>query len=379
MLKLEENKRLINFIDFVRWSAALLVLLNHARGLLFVEYDMLQSSSVFARAFYFLTGFGHQSVVIFFVLSGFLVGGKLLGRIQSNTFNARAYFTDRLTRLYIVVLPALLITLATDYGGGQIFNGQGLYSALPAAFGGYAPAQNISAGIFLGNAAFLQTITVPTLGSNGPLWSLAYEFWYYLLAPLLFWGLLGKGNLPLRLLCLLAVAAGLLLLRGQVGLYFPLWLFGAAIVYFTNKLPLIGHPLPAIALTLALMAVGRLNLLPAVPADYLLALTFALSLQALYVRANKTAFLARANQILAGFSFSLYAIHFPLIVLMATGLLSGRAGYQQYDQVGLSSLLPYAGVVLVLMLIAYVFGQLTEKNTGRLRSYLGKRLKLASR
>jgi peptidoglycan/LPS O-acetylase OafA/YrhL len=164
-----------------------------------------------------------------------------------------------------------------------------------------------------------------------------------------------------------------------VGLYFPMWLFGAAIVYFQAKLPLIGHPLLAIGLTLALMAAGRLILLPAVPADYLLALAFALSLQALYVRANRGAFLARANQVLASFSFSLYAIHFPLIVLMATGLLAGRAGYQQYDQVGPNSLLPYAGVVLALMLIAYVFGQLTEKNTGRLRAYLGKRLKLAPR
>jgi hypothetical protein len=34
------------------------------------------------------------------------------------------------------------------------------------------------------NAFFLQTIAGPTFGSNGPLWSLAYEWWYYVLFPL---------------------------------------------------------------------------------------------------------------------------------------------------------------------------------------------------
>ena len=34
------------------------------------------------------------------------------------------------------------------------------------------------------NAFFLQTIVGPTFGSNGPLWSLAYEWWYYVLFPL---------------------------------------------------------------------------------------------------------------------------------------------------------------------------------------------------
>ena len=46
-----------------------------------------------------------------------------------------------------------------------------------------AIAQALTAPVFLGNAAFLQRILVPELGTNGPLWSLANEFWYYLLFP----------------------------------------------------------------------------------------------------------------------------------------------------------------------------------------------------
>jgi hypothetical protein len=35
---------------------------------------------------------------------------------------------------------------------------------------------------FLGNFAFLQTICVPIFGTNGPMWSLANEFWYYIIS-----------------------------------------------------------------------------------------------------------------------------------------------------------------------------------------------------
>ena len=33
--------------------------------------------------------------------------------------------------------------------------------------------------VLLGNLAFQQTITVPAWSSNGQMWSLAYEFWFY--------------------------------------------------------------------------------------------------------------------------------------------------------------------------------------------------------
>jgi peptidoglycan/LPS O-acetylase OafA/YrhL len=45
-------------------------------------------------------------------------------------------------------------------------------------------APNYTATTFVGNLAFLQTIAVPIFGTNGPMWSLANEFWYYLIFPL---------------------------------------------------------------------------------------------------------------------------------------------------------------------------------------------------
>ena len=47
------------------------------------------------KAFYFLTGLGHQAVIIFFVLSGFFVGGSILKNLEN--FSFKRYFTTRLT------------------------------------------------------------------------------------------------------------------------------------------------------------------------------------------------------------------------------------------------------------------------------------------
>ena len=50
---------------------------EHARSLVFVDYGELQSPGLWAKGFYFLTGFGHEAVMVFFVISGYLVGGKV--------------------------------------------------------------------------------------------------------------------------------------------------------------------------------------------------------------------------------------------------------------------------------------------------------------
>ena len=70
------------FLDFIRWMAALLVVLQHIRYLWFAEYADIQNKTILFKLFYFLTGFGSEAVMVFFVLSGFLVGGGGLKKIQ---------------------------------------------------------------------------------------------------------------------------------------------------------------------------------------------------------------------------------------------------------------------------------------------------------
>ena len=81
------NKTQSDFLNFARWSAAGLVVIEHVRNLLFVDYGSLEKTGVGSKAFYFLTGFGHEAVVIFFVIVGFWLAERCLSfgnRVDSN-------------------------------------------------------------------------------------------------------------------------------------------------------------------------------------------------------------------------------------------------------------------------------------------------------
>ena len=165
-------------LDLVRGGAALLVLLSHARNLFFRDYrDLGSYQTLTNRILYFLTGLGHEAVIVFFVLSGFLVGGSVLK--ASIKFSWPTYLVARTSRLYVVLIPALLVVFVCDSIGPMLSGGQFWYASVLPHFNSAPFSASISAKIFLGNLLFLQTILVPPFGSDGPLWSLANEFWYY--------------------------------------------------------------------------------------------------------------------------------------------------------------------------------------------------------
>lgn len=117
-------------IDMLRGLAALLVCVGHIRGMLWVDYGALASPDVVTKGLYFLTGLGHQAVVLFFALSGFLVGGSAFQRIRSGQFRAGDYLLRRLTRLWTVLLPALVLGALWDWLGRDILHGPGYDGSL---------------------------------------------------------------------------------------------------------------------------------------------------------------------------------------------------------------------------------------------------------
>ena len=66
------------------------------------------------KAFYFLTGIHREGVAIFFAVSGFLVGGGVWRSLRRSRFDAKVYFASRFARIYVVLLPALVLTLLLD-------------------------------------------------------------------------------------------------------------------------------------------------------------------------------------------------------------------------------------------------------------------------
>ena len=308
-----------DLLDVFRWLAAFLVVIEHLRSLMFADYGTQGGMGVVGRIFYFLTGFGHSAVMVFFVMSGFLVGGKVLQRLAEGNFSWQKYGVDRFSRLYAVYLLALLLGGAFDYFGYHHFNQFGLYDQ---TFPGQIAVinhnfhQNLSTPVFAINLAMCQTILGPVFGSNGPLWSLANEFWYYLAAPILFLlfcqkkiGVLGlafKGNtddvrssvaiaVVQQLLAegaevraydrdrprsaepaLAAALAGIVwFLPSSILIYSVVWLLGAALYFFNERrlLPLWF----SLGLFAACFSAARMQCI-SVPfvADFLIAISFAL-------------------------------------------------------------------------------------------------------
>ena len=148
------------WIDYFRFIAALIVCLVHVRAYLFVNFSQirLEDQTLINKIWFFVTRLGVESVVVFFVLSGFFVGGKALERFSNNNFNAKEYFIDRLSRIFVPLIPAIFITIIVNY----IVSG---WIDFPAV---------------LANLASLQGVISPPLKGNGPLWSLSYEVWFYI-------------------------------------------------------------------------------------------------------------------------------------------------------------------------------------------------------
>jgi Acyltransferase family len=185
-------------LDAIRGAAALIVLLGHTRSLFFSSFAGGQRYSIHSS-----TGqvpvprpitspelnisIGNEGVIIFFVLSGYLVGGSAIKAFRQNTWSWNDYLVKRLTRLWVVLLPALVLGVVLDYTGLHLFSHpDSIYSAPPEQQLVYKDLlTRLSVPVIVGNALFLQTIVVAPAGTNDSLWSLANEFWYYLAFPLL--------------------------------------------------------------------------------------------------------------------------------------------------------------------------------------------------
>lgn len=191
------------YLDFVRLFASLLVVFYHSNNRLISPQHPP------------LSGFGHEAVVVFFVLSGYVIAFVTANRER----NAAAYFSSRISRIYSVVIPVLIVTLLLDFFGGKI--NPELYKSNTTH--DYAIVRLISSLLFLNEAWFLSLMTF----SNVPYWSLCYEVWYYVLFGL---ACFAPKKSRVALLCL-----GFLLLGPKLLLLAPLWFAGVFAYRFTSQ------------------------------------------------------------------------------------------------------------------------------------------------
>ena len=362
---------LSSWLDALRWASALFVCLNHVRSALIVDYGSLDHPGLAAAAFYWFHGFSHQAVIVFFFLSGYLVGGEVLGGLAQGKFCWRTYGIRRFSRLYAVYLVALPLGVCWDTIGLHFFNLEAVTHSQAFPMVAYSVTARLTPTIFLGNLFMCQTVLVPTLGSNSSLWSLANETWYYVLLPLALWPLFGQRPRWQGVLSVMGLVAGAWFVRGDILLYFSVWLLGLAPHFLKNRLPLPRWVCPI--LLGGLLVSLRLHFWSGHGdfwSDLAIAVIFALWLnQKQYRPSPGTVRFASLNRQLAGFSYSLYLVHWPLALLLSVALQQQYGSGRRFA-FGLGGLGLYLLVLAAVYGVAWLVAQVTERQSLHLRRWL---------
>jgi peptidoglycan/LPS O-acetylase OafA/YrhL len=373
-LRMNASARFVH-LDMLRGLAALGVVLGHARGFIVVQYSVAHSDSFAVQLFYFMTGLGHQCVMAFFALSGYLVGGQALRHILAGQFCCSQYFVRRLSRLWTVLIPALFLTLGFDVAGQMIagpagYEGQ-FFNLIFSGPQTHTPA-DLSISTFVANLLFLQTIIAPAFGSNGPLWSLANEFWYYLIFPFVAEAVFGESRAVTRaILGCIGVVIAILLPRDML-LLGSIWVAGALANYVAGRL---SHPLRIRTGALPLLTVSGGVILcisiildkirPGLASDVVLGCAFAGVLPVLSRLPDIGKIYDTVARGLANISYTLYATHFPVLAFIWFVALAPRK--LPLEQ---TAILLMTAIGTAALAVAVVMWWFFERNTDTVRRVL---------
>lgn len=243
----------------------------------------------------------------FFVISGFLVGGIAIDRFLQGTFNPRKYFVDRLTRIYIPLVPAVLFSVVVAALVGMPITWMEVAGTLA------------SLHVSFGNELLI----------NLSLWSLAYEVWFYILCGGVLTLLQQQGS-SRTLLAFLAVVASAVVFTRLNTAYLFAWLFGVCAYFLKGKtrarhmliaLPLVvagtvGMQLTSISVQIDLKGfswIDRRLAILTLAAGATVALPLLATLQATSPYSRR---IAETFHWLASFSYTLYLIHTPLMIVL---------------------------------------------------------------
>src|ERR1700688_838532 len=299
----------------------MLVMLTHLRVNQFMHFPEVRAPSIlFKQVFFCLTRVGLESVLLFFVLSGFLVGGMSLSRAIHGKFDPWKYFIDRFTRIYTPFAPVLLLTI-----------GVCIWCNIPFSWS--------EAAI---NLLSLQGVLGEPFSGNTSLWSLSYEIWFYISCG----GLLALMQRPFgrfTWIYILLLTASVIVFSQLMVAYLCAWIIGLCSYFLRTRhqwvLWLGGLVIAAVGLVLMQLTSTstEVNLEPFRWLDRsFVIIVFSVGLGLLVAACAQvdpaSTGMKRVSGIagtLAAFSYTLYLVHIPIIILLTHyGLLV------KYDRLG---------------------------------------------
>ncbi|MDP1814305.1 MAG: acyltransferase [Leadbetterella sp.] len=344
----------------LRGLADLYVMIGHARWLLWEDYSegylkhTLEYNWIDKMLMYFLSifKFGHVSVLWFFVLSGFLIHIGYLKKFLTDSFqsvNLGQFYKKRIKRIYLLFLLALCLNALLDFIGRDfgfsIYTGNTPNEGINVTVGN----QSLTLVTFIGNIFFLFKEYVPIFGTNEPTWSLKLEWWFYMIYPIFL--LLSRKNIYYFTLLIVVLFS---IVNDN---YF--WTESLSKAIFSSIISLWAGVLLAEVYTKRI-GIGLLNfavinilwffLLRFLPIysdlyDYRIALLLtALITFILYFQSKNISFKRIQNFKFFGyFSYTLYIIHFPILVI-----ISGIVLKFNQNQLPMHSFFDFLGLIVSL-------------------------------
>lgn len=305
------------------------------------------------------------------MLSGFLVGGGALKAARAGKRFLSTYLVDRTTRIYVVLLPVLLVTAVLDAAGRALFADTGIY-ALPEF------ANRFGALEFWANVFNLQDIFFRYFGTNSALWTLAHEYWYYVAFALLIMPFAPAYSSRARLVGFVAGVAVTVLMSWTLSYHlfgFALW--GLGVVAARLGQPLIRRRALALALFLAASIGLRLFVRYSLIevwwiggiADAAIALLFANLLLTLRFDTKPLWRWCewRVHRAFSDFSSSLYALHMPVVVFLCAAAQHWLGFGFRSAPTGAAHWLVFLATLLAAIGASWVFSRVTEAKTDIVR------------
>jgi peptidoglycan/LPS O-acetylase OafA/YrhL len=311
MLSLDPKKNDASLmLDLLRASAAQMVCVGHA-----VRFFSGGFTQRWPLPLPHNTG-----VVLFFILSGFLITYTLIERAKDPSYGFGTFLIERTARIYSGLIPALLLVIIVD---GIVLH---FVNAPSISFAYNLRTFLVNLAMFDSYRGSLSEFSItqwPQFGSATPLWTLAIEWHIYLFVAAIFF----MGRKPSTIPLLVPIA----ILFGQVPshyIFYPLkadgmgqglfiaWLLGAYVYFITQHIKV--HPLAAAGVVVVSLACYLLS--TDARGEYKLTSYMALAILVLFlVQASQATRIiasprvATAIRFCAGYSFTLYLIHYTLM------------------------------------------------------------------
>lgn len=341
-------------LDLLRALAAQMVCVGHA--FIFFREDLLSTRLPLAQ---------NVGVLIFFLISGFVITYTLIERSKDASYDFTTFFIERFARIYSGLVPALIFIVIVD---GIVI----LWDPTTP----YAVYYNLKT--FIANLAMLESyrgiwanrLQWPAFGSASPLWTLAIEFHIYIFVASIFFIAARRQAIPW--LIPVALFFGQVPIHFLFGAYQPdglgrglfwLWLAGAYVLFAVRAFrpPLWTGILLALAAPIAYLAMTRRA------AEYdlrgyavLTAGFFAIIATTQHLHVVTSPRVIRAIQFVAGYSFTLYLVHYTIMY----------GTYQLWPQRGAGGLPALFLTIILSNVIAATMAIFTEMRHRKLARWL---------